>query len=228
MLFYFKLSLNKKTMGRVWSMDEGPNGLLAVGYDKGFHVYQLSQGGTLFSVDKKRKMLYCHERQVMQLNLASLDQNQSLQSINDSLQPKKLGNIDFETVEGNFICGKYKISIYIPNSNKKKGFAMSQNGKFLVAQSDDSNFTVFSTLALRNQCFGKSEVCPVFSHDSEKLYAFHQNTIVTYHSNFKSQSELKVDYSVQSLFGGPILAAVASESSDFEGILKLFILNGSM
>jgi len=177
-------------------MDEGQNGLLAVGYDKGFHVYQLSQGGTLFSVDKKRKMLYCHERQVMQLNLASLDQNQSLQSINDSLQPKKLGNIDFETVEG---------------------FAMSQNGKFLVAQSDDSNFTVFSTLALRNQCFGKSEVCPVFSHDSEKLYAFHQNTIVTYHSNFKSQSELKVDYSVQSLFGGPILAAVASESSDFEG-----------
>ncbi|MEN2497508.1 MAG: hypothetical protein MHMPM18_001882, partial [Marteilia pararefringens] len=96
---------------------------------------------------------------------------------------------------------------------------ISPDGKYIALHHSDHTFSCQSALAFRNQCLGKSSVRPVFSDVSDLLFTSFGESLIVYHNNFKSTSELEVHFQPECIFGGPIIAVTCSDDPMYRGTM---------
>ncbi|MES1905807.1 MAG: hypothetical protein MHPSP_003104, partial [Paramarteilia canceri] len=82
----------RKNMGRAWCIDEFEDGILAVGYDKGMHAYNIGSGEPLFSFDSRNKLTYITDQKIFQLSIQK--DRLSIQTTH----PKPLSTLDYDDV----------------------------------------------------------------------------------------------------------------------------------
>eukprot|EP01130_Rhizamoeba_saxonica_P017463 TRINITY_DN8476_c0_g1_i1.p1 TRINITY_DN8476_c0_g1~~TRINITY_DN8476_c0_g1_i1.p1 ORF type:complete len:927 (+),score=232.91 TRINITY_DN8476_c0_g1_i1:281-3061(+) len=171
-------------MGRVWcgAVSVGSTGAV-FGFDRGILYIKLGKENPAASMDHTGKILFSKQNDVFTANARNVGEVEDGETLN--IQVK-----DFTTVE------------VFP-----KRIEHSPNGRLCVICSDNE-YTIFMAIAGRNKTFGTAEK---FGWGLGKgLYVTKQGPIIHIYQNFEEKDRLKLNYPVNNIFGGTLIAVAST------------------
>ncbi|CAJ0579930.1 unnamed protein product, partial [Mesorhabditis spiculigera] len=182
-------------LDRVWciSAHRGSN-TIAIGYDEGSVTLKLGREEPAVSMDSSGKILVAKHSVVQQLNLKTLDAEQTEQLQDGDRVPlsvKELGS-----------CEIYPQTL-----------SHSSNGRFVVA-CGDGEYIVYTAMALRNKDFGQALEF-VWGQDPNMFAVRESAQSIKIKKNFKDFKAIRTDIVMEGIEGGPLLAARSNSSLCF-------------
>lgn len=175
---------------RVWSIDIGKenSNIIAIGYDEGTVVIKIGSDEPVVSMNNG-KLVWAKNLEINSANLKAVnvnDENLVKDGETIDIQRKELGTCDYYPI----------------------GLRHSANGH-LFALYDDFEYTIYKSQSFKSCGFGQGTDL-VWSQGGE--YAVRDNYLIKlFDQNNAQYIELKTDYQIEGLFGGPVLGAKSNE-----------------
>lgn len=175
---------------RVWTMAYRPgSNNIGIGYDEGTIMVKLGREEPAVSMDGSGKVIWARHNEVQQANLSKVTEELKDGEI-ISLSAKDMGS-----------CEIYPQSL-----------SHTPNGRFVVV-CGDGEYIIHTALNFRNKSFGQALD---FAWSPSGEYSIRENSSkVKIFKNFKERAQLKLDFSAEGLYGGPLLAVRGASSLTF-------------
>eukprot|EP00124_Ichthyophonus_hoferi_P003757 Ihof_evm2s349 gene=Ihof_evmTU2s349 len=179
---------------RVWALAylRGSNDL-AFGFDEGSIVIKMGREEPAMSMDQSGKVIWARHSEIIQANLQTV--KGAGETIKDGEQ-LTLGIKDLGS------CEVYPQTLI-----------HNPNGRF-VTVCGDGEYIIYTALAWRNKSFG-SGLEFVWSSDASEYAVRESSYKIKLYKNFKERQTLKIDFSAEGIFGGPLVGVRSSNSLAF-------------
>eukprot|EP00771_Trimastix_marina_P000518 gnl/Trimastix_PCT/1539.p1 GENE.gnl/Trimastix_PCT/1539~~gnl/Trimastix_PCT/1539.p1 ORF type:complete len:882 (+),score=353.69 gnl/Trimastix_PCT/1539:197-2842(+) len=169
-------------MGRVWALATLPGShMVVIGTDEGIATYKIGKSRVVSSMDSNGKTVWAHHNRIYLSNPAAA-MDASIHSGDIVPAPQR----ELST------CELYPTSL-----------TYSPNGRF-VAACGDGEFIIYTSVAWRNQAYGKAEG---FVWGDNNEYAIREGpSSIKVFRNFEERSKFRPAVSADQIFGGPLLS----------------------
>eukprot|EP01006_Ploeotia_vitrea_P033564 TRINITY_DN65575_c6_g1_i3.p1 TRINITY_DN65575_c6_g1~~TRINITY_DN65575_c6_g1_i3.p1 ORF type:complete len:947 (-),score=143.24 TRINITY_DN65575_c6_g1_i3:108-2906(-) len=176
---------------RVWTVScKGDRNRLAIGCDKGSVVVKLGKDTMTYSMDQNGKIIIAANRDILQMNVKN-----AVGEISDGekilLPSKELGT----------------------QESQPKKIEHNPNGQF-VAVISEGEYVVNTALAWRPKTYGEC-IQFVWSNESGGYAVLESSTVIKIFKNFKPKKTFNTPSPFETIFGGPMLAAISEDAVQF-------------